>query len=639
MDESAVLEALPKCSRYEKSYMHRDVVTHVVVATETEFIGTASVDGHVKLWKKMRLGIEFAKHYHAHLGPVICLCVSNDGLWMCSTGDGACKMYDVAAFDMVCIVRKSDAGMALWFAGHKLAVAHLSIAAPIHIYAAPHFELEGLVRIHETAPVVAMCSVNEKNFIISTDKNGLIEYWRPPDFLKLRAQVNKKRKLNVAAASENKDIEAPALFPSDAIHFSVKVETDLYVLAKGKIQARSLISSGHFLVITCSDLKIRIFHLSTGRLLRILDESMQALDKLRALFYKEASSDSSSQGPAPTEKEDQSNKSIDPSVTKILSSLKDGDYARMKTQEIEAISNIAANVSTTIESPNLGWNAVFDDSGRYLMYACMLGIKIIDIRNGRCVRFVGHDDNTERFGQIALFQGAARVDVQMERATSKQPTTGQEITPIPDPTIFATAFKRKRFYLITRRDPDEDNKRDVLNEKPQLSKAQTMAITSKTHLANRAVLHTTKGDIVLELYPTDCPKTVENFCGLARKGYYDGHIFHRTIRNFMIQTGDPNGDGTGGESIWGAEFEDEIRPHLNHDSPFVLSMANAGPNTNGSQFFITTIPTPWLNGKHTVWGKVVQGMTVVKEIESAPTNRFDKPLDDIRIVSISSHSS
>ena len=107
------------------------------------------------------------------------------------------------------------------------------------------------------------------------------------------------------------------------------------------------------------------------------------------------------------------------------------------------------------------------------------------------------------------------------------------------------------------------------------------------------------GDIHFELYPDVAPKAVENFVGHARSSYYDGVIFHRIIKKFMLQTGDPLGDGTGGESIFGSNFEDEIDKNVKHDRPYTLSMANAGPKTNGSQFFITTVPCPWLDGKHT----------------------------------------
>ena len=105
-----------------------------------------------------------------------------------------------------------------------------------------------------------------------------------------------------------------------------------------------------------------------------------------------------------------------------------------------------------------------------------------------------------------------------------------------------------------------------------------------------AIIHTTVGDIHLQLFAKECSKTVENFCVHSKNGYYNNHIFHRAIKGFMIQTGDPLGTGTGGESIWGGEFADEFHPSLRHDRPYTLSMANAGANSNGSQFFLTVVP-------------------------------------------------
>ena len=127
-----------------------------------------------------------------------------------------------------------------------------------------------------------------------------------------------------------------------------------------------------------------------------------------------------------------------------------------------------------------------------------------------------------------------------------------------------------------------------------------------------ATIETNKGDIKLELYEDKTPKTVANFEKLASEGFYDGLSFHRVISDFMIQTGCPLGTGTGGP---GYKFEDEFHPDLKHDGPGVLSMANSGPNTNGSQFFITHVATPWLDGKHTVFGRVIEGQDVVDEIE------------------------
>ena len=179
-----------------------------------------------------------------------------------------------------------------------------------------------------------------------------------------------------------------------------------------------------------------------------------------------------------------------------------------------------------------------------------------------------------------------------------------------------------------------------------------------------AVMHTTMGDISLRLFPQQAPKTVENFTTHAKNGYYDGLKFHRVIKDFMIQGGDPNGTGTGGESIWGGSFEDEFDPAL-HNYKGALSMANAGPNTNGSQYFIvqaSTVPdqmldqmkelsdqgfpaevaenyrrmggTPWLDFRHTVFGQVYDGMDVVDAIASVEVGQQDMPKTDVLINSI-----
>lgn len=178
-----------------------------------------------------------------------------------------------------------------------------------------------------------------------------------------------------------------------------------------------------------------------------------------------------------------------------------------------------------------------------------------------------------------------------------------------------------------------------------------------------AVMHTNMGDIFIRLFADRAPKTVENFVTHAKNGYYDGLIFHRVIKDFMIQGGDPTGTGCGGESIWGPKFEDEFDVEL-HNLRGALSMANAGPNTNGSQFFIvqaSEVPeslvdqmlelpkmfpentvdayrelggTPWLDFKHSVFGQVFEGLDIVDAIAAVKTGMNDKPVEDVKIVSI-----
>ena len=139
-------------------------------------------------------------------------------------------------------------------------------------------------------------------------------------------------------------------------------------------------------------------------------------------------------------------------------------------------------------------------------------------------------------------------------------------------------------------------------------------------------IETSQGDIYADLYKQEVPKTVENFVKLAEKGFYDGIIFHRVIPSFMIQTGDPTGTGTGGP---GYQFADEFSPNLHHDKAGVISMANSGPNTNGSQFFITQVPTPWLDRKHSIFGQVTEGIDVVNQIANTSRDGQDKPLQAV----------
>ena len=146
-----------------------------------------------------------------------------------------------------------------------------------------------------------------------------------------------------------------------------------------------------------------------------------------------------------------------------------------------------------------------------------------------------------------------------------------------------------------------------------------------------AVFETSKGNFEIELFADKAPKTAQNFINLVKKGFYDGLIFHRVIDSFMIQGGDPQGTGIGGP---GYTIPDEFHKDLKHDSEGILSMANAGPNTGGSQFFITLAKTPWLDGHHAVFGKVIQGMDVVKKIGKVECDLQDRPLEDVVIKKI-----
>jgi cyclophilin family peptidyl-prolyl cis-trans isomerase len=161
---------------------------------------------------------------------------------------------------------------------------------------------------------------------------------------------------------------------------------------------------------------------------------------------------------------------------------------------------------------------------------------------------------------------------------------------------------------------------------------QENLLTKKDEETVKIKIETNLGVIEAKLFAAEAPKTVENFVKLTEKGFYDGIIFHRVIPDFMVQTGDPTGTGRGGP---GYQFEDEFSSKLKHNKPGIFSMANSGPGTNGSQFFITVAATPWLDNRHSVFGEVTAGMDVVTKISLANRDRQDKPVSEIKMLKVS----
>jgi peptidylprolyl isomerase domain and WD repeat-containing protein 1 len=261
---------------------------------------------------------------------------------------------------------------------------------------------------------------------------------------------------------------------------------------------------------------------------------------------------------------------------------------------------------------NSYFSVTFDDSSSILLVPSIFGLKFISVNSGVVLRIIGRVEKHERFNSVALLQSGI-------------------------PMVILTAFERQRIYLFTEKSP-ESAKRDVFNEKA----SQERLITPVKHRKQTvmkwpllATLHTAMGSIKFRMFVEECPLAVENFVTLARRGYFDGIRIHRVVRDFCVQTGDPTGSGYGGESAWGGTFEDEF-PIGGHkfDRPGMIGMANSGRNTNASQFFITTIATPHLNGKHTCWGEVVEGMENIKKIELVPVDNYKHPITEIKLINI-----
>lgn len=169
---------------------------------------------------------------------------------------------------------------------------------------------------------------------------------------------------------------------------------------------------------------------------------------------------------------------------------------------------------------------------------------------------------------------------------------------------------------------------EIIRTEQETTQAEELDLESE-NMNTKVELETTMGTMKIQLYDDKAPKTVKNFKDLVEKGFYDGTIFHRVIKNFMIQGGDPTGTGTGGP---GYKIQDEFGAGLKHNKKGILSMANAGPNSGGSQFFITLVPTPWLDGRHAIFGELIEGMDVLDKIGTTPTKAGDKPITEVKII-------
>ncbi|KAF9046595.1 peptidyl-prolyl cis-trans isomerase [Panaeolus papilionaceus] len=585
--EKLYLEHLPNADMYYKSFMHRDVINFSVM-TRTEFLITTSIDGFVKLWKKQDQGIEFVKVYRAHLSPVVAVSASDDGqLFATVSEDMTAKVFDVVNFDMINIIK-------LGFKPHSCCWVHKR--GQYQGLLAVADATSGTIRLYDgrggDTPILTVDSVhrfpvhvmtyNERfDTVISADEGGFVEYWQPTEPFGLPKNV-------------------PGLW-------QYKSETDLYDFKKSKSAPTCITlspDSTSFVTYSLPDRQVRIFSFLRGKLTRKYDESLEAIQEMQqagTAVYK----------------------------------VDDMEFGRRLAVERELELPGPDGVT-----PGRWCNAIWDESGAFIIYPTLLGIKFVNTVTNRVARLLGKDE-VVRFMNLTVYQGAPakKTITTMAMAASANPILadkGQR-----DPTLVCTGYKKNRFYVFTRSEP-EDNKsgdRDIFNEKPTREE-QTVAAATLTSragpspLANSATIHTTLGDIHMRLFPQQAPKAVENFVGHARSGYFEGVIFHRVIAKFMIQTGDPLGDGTGGTSIWDREFEDEFSDDLRHDRPYTVSMANAGPGTNGSQFFITTNATPWLDKKHTIFGRVISGLEVVHTIENVKVNKLDKPFEDIKIINI-----
>ena len=530
--EKLYVAALPGSARYSRSLMHKDQLLFATWTPLTEFLITCSVDGVVKFWKKIAQGIEFVKQFQAHNGEITSVSVSRDGRSFATVGtDASIKIFDVVTFDLLSMLNLKFTPKAVCWVHQKGA------------------SFPQLAVSESTKPLIHIFDGRgDREDPIHTIK-GL--HRSPVHLMAYNDAFD-----CVVSADENGMVEywrPGGSYEKPDNVFEYKSSTNLFDFKKAKsIPSCLTISPNGNSLATFSypDRKVRIFDFATAKLQRTYDESLQAIEEMQ-------------QAGASSQKLDHV------------------EFGRRLAQEKDVESATLRNKS----------NIIFDESGNFIFYGSMLGIKVLNTYTNQVVRVYGKDEHF-RAVNLALYQGQPQKKgiVSVEMGASSNPLLQESET--RDPILVATGAGKQRFYMFSNEEDISKSTRDIQNERPTTlggaNKKEGNAKRRET--GESAVVHTNYGDIHIRLFPDAAPKAVENFVTHSKNGYYNGTIFHRVIRKFMIQGGDPLGDGTGGESIWGREFEDEFSS-LKHDKPFTVSMANAGPNTNGSQFFITTEKT------------------------------------------------
>jgi peptidylprolyl isomerase domain and WD repeat-containing protein 1 len=537
-NNNAVLDEIPKSAHYQVSFMHQSTVSHVITSFKHGYVITACGDGIVKFWKRTftapeeesaaavtskkepsttPLCLEFVKSFTAHVGPVVALCLDPPEDTVASIGkDGLIKLYDISTFDATAMVKTNNQsfGSAACFlqdASKDLLVAIADGSnGNIYVYSASILSLIQTLKLH-SKPVTVMAYNSRNKCCVSADEQGILEVWDC-----------------TTGTKEGDVVGSPCSLSKNQMEYASKLDTDLYALAKKNTYALSLSMSTNYFVLYGADHKVRIYELSTGKIAVRYDER---LDMYASKF------------------ENYGMDSI--------------EYGKRAATEREILDQKNLPFSHLVQ---------LDPSERYLLIATMVGIKLIEWKKNKVIKIIGKADASQlRFLSFCLCLGDAKMNQQMQLARSSGSSKAVgEITKSQDALIVALAYQQRRFYVFSHVDPlkdkasdGEDIARDIWNEAPTAqdrllgSEGGHKRKAAQASAFSKAILRTTVGDIHIKLFQ-EVPKTLENFCGHARAGYYDNVIFHRIIQGFMLQTGDPLGDGTGGESIWGGEFEDEF---------------------------------------------------------------------------------
>ncbi len=597
MESDVSLNYLPMTNNYSISYLQSDIIDNIYCTNKTDFIFTTSYDGVIQFWKKIPKGIEFVKKFNAHQYRISGTSINKEGnlICTCSHKDLFIKIFDIINFYLLdYIPLKYYPFLCEFIIADPKTINHIIAISEkdkgiIHILDINKKKEISIVSIHKDSIITNIKFNYKYNICLSTSNTGLIEYWS-----KTVSNNNAINNNNFIFGKDNDNEIIDDIikfdFPKNSIKFKFKSQTDLFKLydktKKNPILNLTLSPKNNYFGITDKSRNIYIFNFLTG---------------------------------------------------KIIYKIENNQY-NSQLNENQKIEIIEKEIDKNIETQNQP-NIQFDESENYIYYPTYEGIKLVNIKNKNFIKIIGKKEKL-RYIFICLFQGESLRN-KSGIITEKKMLNDENINSdkIIDPLLLCTAYKSNRFYIFSKDEPDNKIKRDMMNEEIEeiKNKSNINNKNSKNKeiidLPEKAVIDTTKGEIFIKLFINECPKATKNFITLGKRGYYDGLIFHRVIKNFMIQTGDPRGNGTGGESIYGKPFKDEFNENLKHEA-FTVSMANSGPDTNGSQFFITTVPCHWLDNKHTVFGRVYDGTDVVKVIEDTKVDKHNKPYEDIKIVTI-----
>jgi peptidylprolyl isomerase domain and WD repeat-containing protein 1 len=531
---------------YEKSYMHRSPLTFVLYA-KTDFLITASDDGVVKLWKKTPTDIDFVKAFKAHTGGVHSGSVDSTGSLLATIGgDDTVKVFNIESFDMTDAIDLPFKPTAVeWLSDKSQSSRLLALAdatGTIHLYNPQtgervahrqvHFASVPLLRMHPRLPYMLSADAKGGVEVWGVSNEGVREFFDHPS---AGGDVTYDSKLatGLVELMATRARVVDARFTPDGALLLLHTVTDRALLHKAKLSAPSGDAG------TATVGIVYVFDARAGRLLRRVVEDVEAYT-------------AGALGVDGVE------------MGKRL--------ARERELEKAYVSHFAQGRGYPAQT------LAVDVSGNFVALGTVAGVKLLNVHTGAAAASLGRVEGEERFTSLAMFQGFPRAigATASSLLNAKVLQTAGEGA-AEEACLFACAFKKPRVYCFSKREP-LDEQRDVLNERSAARPAAKQSVEYRA--ARHVTLHTSLGDVRLELYPAAAPKTVHNFVSLCEQHYYNGCLFHRVIKGFMVQTGDAeNNNGTGGQSVFGRNFEDEFSPSLRHDRAGVVSMANKGPGT------------------------------------------------------------